>query len=397
MRRPIFLIFPLFLISMMCAPKLVKPTMKPEEIPDFAFKNLKRQRSFAFDYRLEQKEPVSVKHQASGIYILPDQVEIQGSWIYGDGSTLPFKLVGYGDKEYEKTDTGWTVHSRGEETDLLVQVERAKALGKFKLTKERPNWEFEFSPNVPFLDPTLSKKITGLLVIDRNYLPKSIAAWTEAKTAFWQVEFRDFNKPQRINLPFVKQMRVTLTGGEKRQTVEKIRQRFLTVNLEATVSVKGGQIELVLAQEVKEEFLKNLLAPGVLQVAKVRWLDRDSGSGDMVFDGRPVAVETPLLTNSDFTGARVNFDPLGRLVLELLLNPEAEKKFIEWTKSNQGLHYAIVIDGKILAINYIDKIQASGIIPLTEFSSFRDALMTEAIINSGPLAEEVKIIALKKE
>lgn len=381
-----------------CAPHLVKPTLKPEEIPGFAFKNLKRQRSFAFEYRLEQKEPIAVSQSAAGIYILPDQEEVQGRWTYGDGSSLAFHLVGLGDREYEKTDQGWEANSRGEETDLLVQVERALALGKLNPTSEKPDWEFEFKPNVPFLDPTFSKKIVGRLVVNKNYLPKRIAAWDENRTVFWQVDFKDYNQPERVNLPFVKQMRVLVATGGSREAVERIKQRFLTFGLEAKVSLQGSTVELTLAENIKEEQLQRLLARGEFQIARVRWLEFQPAAETTgtTFDGRPVAVESPELSNLDLSGARVSYDPLGRPVVELILNPAGEKKFLEFAKNNISNHYGIIIDGTIWAINYIDKIPTSAIISLVELPTYTDARMIEALINSGVLPQPGRIIEIKK-
>jgi hypothetical protein len=382
------------LLATGCIPRLTKPALKPEEIPAFAFTNLKRQRSFAFDYRLEIESPVAVKQHATGIYILPDQEEIQGRWIYKDGSELSFYLIGSGDKEYEKTDQGWDIHSRGEETDLLVQVERARALGKFKLVKEKPDYEFEFAPNVPFLDPTFTKKIKGSLVINRNYLPKRIAARDEKGTAAWQVEFKDYNRPGRVNLPLVKQQRVLLASADPKAVLDLLKQRFLTCEVAAKISAAGGTIEVVLAEQASNQLLTDLIAPGVLTVAPVRWLDTpaDSGGQTTVYQDRPVAVENAVLANRDVTGARVTFDPLGRPVLEILLNPSAQQKFLAFTKANLKHHYGVLIDGRILTVNYIDKVPASAIISITELPTYKDACMIQAIINSGALPQAVKII-----
>ncbi|MDH5684124.1 MAG: hypothetical protein OEZ20_06650, partial [candidate division WOR-3 bacterium] len=135
-----------------CTSKVIKPIipaeLPPNEIPKFAFTQLEKQLSFRFRLYFKTDTPALLEAEFEGSVILPNQEERTGIWNRLDEKTS-IHIKGIGDFQYEKTDGKWEIHPRGEESNILIQIERILLHSQFELkAKDSKQMVFTFKPNL---------------------------------------------------------------------------------------------------------------------------------------------------------------------------------------------------------------------------------------------------------
>lgn len=240
---------------------LVKKPVLESELTRMAIegaKNLLYQKSFDYNYEFQT---IQVRARFRGQCLLGQGEIVEGTWRFA-ADTVKTELVGLYSIQYEKKDLGWEVHSRGEETSILVQIERALSLGRFEYVKtEGDKYLFYFKPNVLFLDPSMKKKITGEITISKkNHLATGIRASSTDSMIYWRMQLSRFNQPLTIDPPRWSTKKYRLTTDK--DNLEKIRQRLDLCHIKHSLNLVADEAYLEVSEAIDKSLLADILACG---------------------------------------------------------------------------------------------------------------------------------------
>lgn len=356
--------------------------LRVDEIPGFALDGLTRLRSFRFSYRLWRQEPPRVELQFEGVCVLPAQEERRGYQWFDSGSTQVW-LMGFDDIEYELRDQRWSIHPRGEETELLTQLRRVMRLGGFELIEETPTrFIFSFRPNLAFLDPTFEKELWGVMEVGRpDLLPSRIEAQDSAGTIGLVVELWGYNRAHRLKPPIPTRTLISLAYGEL--SADSIRV------LGELVSKRFEQLGFSIRFEPET---RTLIVNGPISQARVESL-LSLGEPRLYRVGPNRSLLAQLCGPEGVGRARVGFDPWQRPFIRVNLTPIGARALKDLAP---GELWALTIDGEVLTT----RLDSSGEVRSISWSngfSYWDFERIAAIINSGPLPTRVSVIGVEKE
>lgn len=167
--------------------------------------------SFGFRLRYRTDLPLDFGAEFEGRWAAPDREYWSGRWIRA-GEVTRAELVGAGTDQYQKQGGSWIPSPRGLETSIFDQAQSVLEGRTLTFRRETGrSLQYEFTPELRFLDPGLSKQMKGELELDRRYgLPTRIRCHEPDGAAEWLAAFGSFNRAGRIDVPFVPEVELVL-------------------------------------------------------------------------------------------------------------------------------------------------------------------------------------------
>ena len=183
--------------------------MAPEPAGAGAWKRLAQLRSFGFTLSFHTDVPLPIEVKFSGIREQDDR-ELWSGYMGRRAEMSRVELRAEGQEQYEKEPSGWRRTMRGIETRVLEQGEGALGGSPLRFIRaEHGRYLFAFSPDLPILDPTQTKRLTGVMEVDsRSGLPVRLYCSDSAKTAEWELQLGRFNRAGPVSIPYEPAMTV---------------------------------------------------------------------------------------------------------------------------------------------------------------------------------------------
>ncbi len=250
------------LLLIACGPKFVYNPDPHNEIKQW-FSNFLCQKSFSYEYEL--KTPAS-NVSARGDCIIGWAEHVKGIWDYGD-TLVDFEYIGVNDYEWARKGREWGESARGEESNVLAQIERVLEFEKFELLSVDSDYYYRFNATLPFLAPDRWRDIVSYLKISRkDYLPTFIWIGLPDSSVFWQVRITGYNKSNRIEPPYIRfndyelSIDTSITQG---RFIDKIKRRIELLGLNWKVMKQGNSLLLKVPSVYSLNQVKEALAPGI--------------------------------------------------------------------------------------------------------------------------------------
>jgi hypothetical protein len=284
-------------------------------------------------------------------------------------STSCSEIVAPRSFQYEQKDHRWDLHNRGEESNILVQVERALKRDRFEFLETQAGcYVYGFKPNLVFLDPTMKKEIRAVIGISRrDHRPAYIHALSTDSSLFWNVELSQYNQTTVIDPPRPDRKKYRLVTGAAEDEI-RIGQRLLLVQIKHSLGKEPEGLSIEVPEAIDKALLADLLAPGEFAI----------------YDGTGLAHRThvsPALDKMITDGAtvrnvKIEFDNRGQSYLKLTFNMKHS-----FTQS-----IALALDRKILAVkDFVDRPQNVDKLDVPIEMDYLTALIAAAKITSGPI------------
>jgi hypothetical protein len=214
-------------------------SFSPETIPYVSIANLRFLNSFKYYYIFQSDLPHNVKGNFTGTVILPNIEERKGILIINNRPVNIF-VKACGNFQYisDGSRKGWQRGPRSDENDILAIIERVAAHTKFYLMSKEAlesysytkgleikynenKYFYSFWPYLPLLDPTFNRKFKALLIINKKtLLPEEICAIDSTKVVKFRIKLWAFNKPYKINIPFIPEITVELRAKFSQEKVD---------------------------------------------------------------------------------------------------------------------------------------------------------------------------------
>jgi hypothetical protein len=300
------------------------------------------QRSFSYRYTMQT---ATVHAQGRGECVIDRGEHIYGIWEQA-GQVVPFEYIGIRDREYSKQDDQWMSASRGEQSDILVQVERLLQFDEFEYQGANGVYTYYFKANIPFLAPGRWKEMVGIMEMsEKSYLPIRIWAGLPDSSVSWTIELFDYNKKKSIDAP-----RVPWHGfyirGEHADLGRSIRDRLHVMGIEHDLKPHADgfllRVPEYYALEDVEAFLANHTITGYR-------LTREKNEAIMIGYLRndknvPLFCAETLFTQTDIKKTSIKIDPAYRPLLFITLQQ----------KNHFPSEIAVAIDGVIQHVGVLD-------------------------------------------
>jgi hypothetical protein len=204
------------------------------------------------------------------------------------------ELRAEGPDQYEKEQPGWHRTLRGIETRVLEQGEgvfRGRPL-EFVGT-EHGRYRFAFKPDLPILDPTQAKELTGIMEVDpRSGLPVRLYCSDSARTAEWELRLGRFNRAGSVDVPYEPAMTVVVrpTKALNRTAFDRtkaiLNQRLARLGWDSRLRGTARGLTLLLRQPKSRHQVELLFSRGSVEVWQGRWV----GVGESAATGVVVEV-----------------------------------------------------------------------------------------------------------
>lgn len=399
----------LIIIFLSCTSKVIKPTipkdLPPKEIPKFSFNQLKNQKSFEFNLHFKTDTPAQLEAEFDGSVILPNQEERIGTW-HRMAEKTSIHIKGNGNSQYEKKAGKWEIHPRGEESNILIQIERIMLFSKFELkSRDSRQTIFSFKPNLIFLDPTLTKPMKGILIINSSsLLPEKIQVSDSLRAAFWEIRLFNYNRKSKISFPFTPKVSIQLTAESRfdNKTKTILIDRFQQLGFQSktkTYSSNWGPIlEFQLEKDIPETQLNLITSQGTIKIYSGEWLESktvESDTGLKYFQFKPFQLHELIFTNQDIEQAGTNFTRGPEPLLEILLKPTIKSKLHEYFQK-ANLVIFMLLDDAIIGYNRLAKNQENDKLTFKGIGDILKVTTIATIINSGPIKPDLKFLSKNK-
>lgn len=255
--KVLFLVF----IVIACRPKIIYNPLPEKDIKEW-INNFSRQKSFSYCYEMKTK---TVKVIARGDCIYGWAEHIEGKMDYGD-TMVPFEYIGINDREWTKKDRKWEESVRGEESNILAQVERVLGFDKFELLNDDVNYLYQFNATMPFLAPQNWRDMVAYIrVSKREYLPLFIWVGLPDSSVYWQISFSNYNKDIKIEPPYIgiKAYEIQFDSSiNYTEAIKMIKRRLNLLNLKYQLERNGKKIILSVPEVYSIDDIKEMLIPG---------------------------------------------------------------------------------------------------------------------------------------
>jgi hypothetical protein len=295
----------------------------PEKDIEKWVENFPLQRSFSYQYQFQTK---SVFAEAKGTCVVDRSEHIRGVWHYSD-SRLEFEHIGLGDIEYTRKDGKWQESSRGEESDILIQIKRLLSFNKFEYLGGEDDFLYRFKANAPFLAPKHWKEMIGIMKISRkNYLPKVVWAGLPDSSVYWEVKLCDYNKKKRIKSPVRNWVNYVISDATDTKCFNAIKKRLKSSNLDFQIKKKNGRFILSLPKQHKIEDVKVMLSPGQLRLYRLTEHKSDAKRIVYLLDdfNKPLYVTEEIVVQDRIKNAKIKFDSMSRPFVLISLNKKID-------------------------------------------------------------------------
>ena len=279
--------------------------------------NFTQQRSFSYHYVLQTQ---AVYTEAQGECIVRRIEHNKGQWRSAD-IALDFEYYGMGDIQYSKADNEWELSTRGEESDILTQIERVLEFDKFEYIGIEQGYLYNFKANIPFLAPGRWKEITGWLKISqRNYLPEEIWTGLPDSSVYWKIQLADFNKKKSIKPPVHEWHSYAL--GLSIEYAEPVKRRIDLLDIDCRLAKTEDDIILVVPKQYNVEDIREILSSRRLTAYRVV---KNKGVAQKVAylnnqKAVPIYLADRLFDQENIKGAKIKFDGASEPYIEISLH-----------------------------------------------------------------------------
>jgi hypothetical protein len=282
------------LLTFSCA-GLVRSTrpMAPDQAGAGAWERLARLQSFRFTLYFHTDTPFPIEVRFSGVHELADR-EVWSGYMRRRDEVSKVELRAEGPDQYEKEHPGWRRTIRGIETRVLEQGEGAFRGRRLEFTgSEHGRYRFTFKPDLPILDPTQTKKLTGFMEVDPySGLPVRLYCSDSGKTAEWELRLGRFNRAGSVEVPYQPAMTVdarpanALDRAGFDRTAAILNQRLAELGWDHRLRRTGRGLTLLLGQPKSRRQVELLFSRGRVEIWQGRW----TGSGQTPDSGAAVEV-----------------------------------------------------------------------------------------------------------
>jgi hypothetical protein len=267
--------------------------MTPEQAGAGAWQRLTRLSSFEFTLNFHTDMPFPIEVRFAGTCELPDR-EAWSGYMRRRTDVSRVELRAEGSDQYEKEGSGWRRTMRGIETRVLEQGEGAFRGRSFEFAgTEHGRYRFTFSPDLPILDPTRTKKFSGVMEVDpHSGLPLRLYCSDSARTAEWELRLGRFNRTGAVLVPYQPAMTVearparALSRAEFGRAVGVLKQRLAKLGWDCRLRRSGRGLVLLLGQFKSRREVELLFSRGSVEVWQGRW----AGSGEPQDSGKALEV-----------------------------------------------------------------------------------------------------------
>jgi hypothetical protein len=298
-----------------------------------AWERLARLKSFGFTLSFHTDTPLPIDVRFSGVRDQSDR-EVWSGYMSRRAEMSRVELRAEGSDQYEKEGTGWRRTMRGIETKVLEQGEGAFRSRQLEFTgMERGRYRFAFKPDLPILDPTQTKRLSGVMEVDsRSGLPVRLYCSDSAKTAEWELRLGRFNRAGSVEVPYEPAMTV-----DARPTRPLSRTAFghavaiVTARLEKLgwghrLRRTSRGLVLLLGQTKSRRQVELLFSRGKVEVWQGRWAGIDESTDAVVEVGgdaaRRVALEHRLASNEQLAAEVRATTPLAAALVTSVALPD---------------------------------------------------------------------------
>lgn len=335
------------LLTLGCAPRISYQPDPARDVESWVA-NFRQQRSLRYQFSMKT---TLTRISGRGVCVLGRGEQLREEWTCAD-STTRYEYVGLGDIEYQRQPAGgWKKTARGEESNILAQINRMLEFDKFEYAGDDDAYRFTFRANVPFLAPTKYKELKGQLIISRrHYRPEFIWAGLPDSSVWWQVSISGYNKNKTIRTPSRAQVRYFIQAAETtglKPLAGRIKKRLKILGISHRAAVEDSFIVLETQEQYTvgdiEDFLSSPL-PFIYGMTDQR--DR------ALLVTRPRAdpkkelyVDRVIADRAAIESARIGFDRRSRPYVEIVL-----KKKVPVPAT-----YCLELDGTVVSINTLDR------------------------------------------
>ncbi len=284
----------LVLLTFSCA-GLIRNTrpMAPEQAGVGAWERLAHLRSFRFTLSFHTDTPFPIEVRFSGAREQADR-EVWSGYMRRRGEVSKVELRAEGSDQYEKERSGWRRTMRGIETKVLEQGEGAFRGRPLEFTgTERGRYRFAFKPDLPILDPTQTKRLTGFMEVDpHSGLPLRLYCSDSGRTAEWELRLGRFNRAGPVDVPYQPAMTVDArpTKALNRvgfdRAVAILNQRLAELGWDHRLRRTSRGLTLLLGQPKSRRQVELLFSRGSVEIWQGRW----ASSGETLDSGAVVEV-----------------------------------------------------------------------------------------------------------
>jgi hypothetical protein len=309
------------------------PPSAPEQAGANAWERLSQLRSFGFTLSFHTDVPLPIDVRFRGARERSDR-EVWSGYMRRRAETSRVELRAEGSEQYEREGAGWRRTMRGIETRVLEQgggAFRGRTL-EF-IGTERGRYRFAFKPDLPILDPTQTKRLTGVMEVDpRSGLPVRLYCSDSAKTAEWELLLGRFNRAGSVDVPYEPAMTVDaspargLNRAAFGRAVAIINARLAKLGWEHRLGRTSRGLVLLLGQPKSRRQVELLFSRGNVEVWQGRWLGTgESTAAAMEVGGdaaRRVVLEHRLASNEQLAAEVRATTPLTAALVASVILPD---------------------------------------------------------------------------
>jgi hypothetical protein len=263
--------------------------MAPEQAGAGAWGRLTGLESFRFTLAFHTDVPFPIEVRFTGRRARPDR-EVWTGCMRRRAETSRVELRADGPDQYERERSGWRRTIRGIETRILEQGGGAFCGRPLEFVgTERGRYRFAFQPDLPILDPTLSKKLTGTMEVDPHTgLPVRLFCRDSAGTAEWELRLGRFNRAGSVSIPYEPAMTVdALPAGKLNRNglglaTAVLNQRLARLGWNSRMRRTARGLELLLGQPKSRRQVELLFSRGRVEVWQGRWVGIGETAGAAV-------------------------------------------------------------------------------------------------------------------
>ena len=268
--------------------------MAPEQAGAGAWERLAHLRSFGFTLSFHTDMPLPIEVRFSGAREQADR-EVWSGYMRRRTEMSRVELRAEGPEQYEREPSGWRRTMRGIETKVLEQGEGAFRGRPFEFVgTQRGRYRFVFKPDLPILDPTQTKKLTGVMEVDpRSGLPVRLYCSDAAKAAEWELRLGRFNRAGSVDVPYEPAMTVDarptrpLSRTAFGSAVAIINARLVKLGWEHRLRRTSRGLVLLLGQPKSRRQVESLFSRGNVEVWQGRWIGTGESTDAAVGLGGP--------------------------------------------------------------------------------------------------------------
>jgi hypothetical protein len=270
--------------------------MTPEQSGAGAWQRLEQLRSFRFTVRFHTDMPLPIEVRFSGVREQPDRESWSG-YMRRRNELTRVELRAQGSEQYERDASRWRRTPRGIETRVLEQGEGAfRGRSLEFIGVEHGRCLFAFNPDLPILDPTRTKKLTGVMEVDpRSGLPVRLYCSDSAGTAEWELLLGRFNRAGSVDVPYEPAMTVDarptrrLSRPAFSRVVATLELRLARLGWEHRLRRTSKGLTLSLGQPKSRRQIEWLFGVGNVEVWQGRWVETGETTGAAVEVGGDAA------------------------------------------------------------------------------------------------------------